>query len=104
MADPNSIDDLTKVAGVSAGGGGLVVAITTLIGKFITSSKLEEVRQQNAQLAAQVANLTADIKVLLAASERRDQQHERLDAERRFADLEARMKALEVLVDRAVAQ
>lgn len=101
MADPNSFDDLTKV-GVSAGSGGVVVAIAGLIGKFLTSSKLDEVRAQNAALAQQVSELSAKLTVLIAASERRDGEHDRLDAERRFASLEARMDAVEKLLERAV--
>lgn len=102
MSDPNSIDDLTKV-GVSAGSGGVVVALASLVGKFLTSSKLDEVRAQNAALAAQVADLSAKMTVLIAASERRDGEHDKLDAERRFASLEARMDAVEKLLERAVA-
>ena len=103
MADPNSFDDLTKV-GVSAGSGGLVVAITTLVGKFITSSKLDEMRAQNAAQSAQLADLNAKMTILIAASERRDIEHDRLDATNRLAKLEARMDAIEKLTDRAVAQ
>lgn len=102
MADPNSFDDLTKV-GVSAGGGGLVVAITTLIGKFLTAGKLEEMRTQNAALAAQLNELNSKMTILIAASERRDTEWEQLDAVKRLAELEARMGAVEKMLERAVA-
>ena len=103
MADPNSFDDLTKV-GVSAGSGGLVVAITTLVGKFITSSKLDEMRAQNAAQSAQLSDLNAKMTILIAASERRDGEHDRLDAANRLADIEARLKAVEKVLDGAVHQ
>lgn len=96
MADPNSFDDLTKV-GVSAGGGGLVVALTTLIGKFLTAGKLE-------QLQSQLGDLNAKMAILLAASERRDAEWEQLDAVKRLAELEARMGAVEKLIEREVHQ
>ena len=85
MADPNSLDDLTKV-GVSAGGGGLVVAITTLIGKFLTANKLEE--------------LNSKLSILIASDARREAEWNRLDAEKRFATLEAKVDALESRFDR----
>ena len=85
MADPNSFDDLTKV-GVSAGGGGLVVAITTLIGKFLTANKLEE--------------LNSKLSILIASDARREAEWNRLDAEKRFATLEAKVDALESRFDR----
>jgi Tfp pilus assembly protein PilN len=91
MADPNNLDELTKV-GVSAGGGGLVVAVTTLIGKFLTAGKLEQVQAQNAALATQLAELNAKMTILVAASARRDADWERLDAERRFLVLEERQR------------
>lgn len=103
MADPNSIDDLTKV-GAAAGSGGLVVAITTLIGKFLTAGKLEEMRAQNAALAAQLSEMNAKMTILIAASERRDGEWDRLDAVKRFADLEARMAAVEKLLEQVVHQ
>ena len=103
MADPNSLDDLTKV-GVSAGGGGLVVAITTLIGRFLTAGKLEEMRAQNAAHSQQLHEVNSKMSILLAASERRDSEWERLNAEVRFAHLEARMDAVEKLLERAVHQ
>jgi dynactin complex subunit len=96
MPDPNNLDDLAKV-GVSAGSGGLVVALTTLVGRFLTSGKLDA-------LTAEVVKLSAQMTVLLAASERRDSEHDRLDAVNRFASLEARMAALEKLVEREVHQ
>lgn len=96
MADPNSIDDLTKV-GTSAGAGGLVVALSALVGKFLTSSKLDA-------LTTQLADMSAKMTILVAASERRDGEHDRLDAANRLARLEARVDALERLTDRAVAQ
>ena len=85
MADPNSLDDLTKV-GVSAGGGCLVVAITTLIGKFLTANKLEE--------------LNSKLSILIASDARREAEWNRLDAEKRFATLEAKVDALESRFDR----
>ena len=85
MADPNSIDDLAKV-GVSAGGGGLVVAITTLIGKFLTANKLDEVNSK--------------LSILIASDARREAEWNRLDAEKRFAALEAKVDALETRCDR----
>ncbi len=103
MADPNSLDDLTKV-GVSAGGGGLVVAITTLIGKFLTAGKLEQLQAQLTALATQQAELNAKMTIFIAASERRDGEWDRLDAVKRFADLEARMSAAEKLLEQAVHQ
>ena len=103
MAGPGCFGDLTKVGG-SAGSGGLVVAITTLVGKFITSSKLDEMRAQNAAQSALLADLGAKMTILIAASERRDIEHDRLDATNRLAKLEARMDAIEKLTDRAVAQ
>ncbi len=87
MADPNSIDDLTRV-GVGAGGGGLVVALSTLVGRFMTANKLET-------MAEHIAELNSKLSILLAASERRDSEWSRLDAERRFASLEAKIEALE---------
>ncbi len=85
MADPNSIDDLTRT-GLTAGGGGLVVALTTLVGKFITSSKL--------------ADLDAKLSILVASDARREVEWARLDAEKRFAALEAKVDALEARCDR----
>lgn len=96
MADPNSFDDLTKV-GTSAGAGGLVVALSALVGKFLTSSKLDA-------LTTQLADMSAKMTILVAASERRDGEHDKLDAVNRLARLEARVDALERLTDRAVSQ
>ena len=96
MADPNSLDDLTKV-GVSAGGGGVVVAVVTLIGKFLTSNRLDA-------MAAQMNALDAKLSVLVAASERRDSEWERLDAERRLSKLEAKVDAIDKLLERTVHQ
>lgn len=96
MADPNSIDDLTKV-GVGAGSGGVVVAVVTLIGKFLTGNRLEA-------MALQMAALDSKLTILIAASERRDGEWDRLDAERRLSQLEAKVEAVEKLLERAVHQ
>lgn len=96
MADPNSFDDLTKV-GVSAGSGGVVVAIVTLVGKFLTSNRLDA-------MATQMTALDAKLSVLVAASERRDSEWERLDAERRLSKLEAKVDAIDKLLERTVHQ
>lgn len=95
MADPNSLDDLTKV-GVGAGSGGVVVAVVTLIGKFLTGNRLEA-------MALQMAALDSKLTILIAASERRDSEWDRLDAERRLSQLEAKVEAVEKLLERVVA-
>lgn len=95
MADPNSIDDLAKT-GVTAGGGGLVVALVTLVGKFLTGNRLEA-------MALQMAALDSKLTILIAASERRDGEWERLNAEKRLSQLEAKVEAVEKLLERVVA-
>lgn len=91
MADPSAMDDLAK-----AGAGGGVVAVLASIGAFVvkhsTSHRLDALSQQMAQA---LADMSAKLTVLVAASERRDAEWHRLDAEKRFAALEAKVEALE---------
>jgi hypothetical protein len=103
MSDPNSIDDLTKVAGGS-GVAGIVAAIWAFLARSQTSSRLDTMAAQIGALTQAVADLSAKLTVLMAASERRDNEHERLNAESRFAHLEARMEAVEKLLERTVHQ
>lgn len=87
MADPNNLDDLTKV-----GAGGGVVAALALMGRMLsgaaTSNRLEAMQTQ-------LADLGAKMTVVIAALERRDGDFERLDAERRLLALEERQRAQE---------
>lgn len=96
MSDPSNFDDLTKV-GVGAGSGGVVVAVVTLIGKFLTGNRLEA-------MALQMAALDSKLTILIAASERRDGEWDRLDAERRLASLEAQVAQMQKTLDQAVHQ
>lgn len=94
MGDPNSVDDLTKVAG----GGGLGAAVAAAFAWFAraqTATRLDA-------LAQQVAEMNAKMTILIAASERRDGEHERLDAERRLAALEAHVAQIQRTLDQVV--
>lgn len=109
MSDP-SIDDLTKV-GAGVGGTGLLAAVWALIAKYQSAARINELATQVQALTAAVSDLKADVKALVAASERRDDAHERLDGERRFARLEAvaetnakRLDAIERLLESTVAR
>lgn len=83
---PNG-DDLAA----AGAGGGIATVIASAIAFFAraqTATRLDLLSQQ-------LADLTAKVTVLVAASERRDDQHDRLDAERRLARIEARLDGLE---------
>lgn len=96
MADPNSVDDLAKVAG-GAGTASLVAGVLAFFARASTASRMDALVQQ-------MSDLNSKVSTLVAASERRDGEHDRLDAANRLARLEARVDALERLTDRAVAQ
>lgn len=94
MADPSSTDDLVKVAG-GAGGSGLLAGIWALIARAQTSARLDA-------MAAQLADLNSKLTVLVAASERRDLDADRLNAEKRLSQLEAKVDALQRTLDQVV--
>ena len=102
-ADPNSVDDLAKVAG-GGGAAALVAAVVAFMRGASTANRIDALTTQMVALSQQVSDLNGKLTVLLAASERRDAEHDRLDAERRFASLEARLEAVEKLLERAVHQ
>ncbi len=94
MADPNSTDDLVKVAG-GAGGSGLLAAVWAFFSRASMAQRLDA-------LAQQMADLNGKVTVLVAASERRDNDADRLDAERRLAALEAKVDSMQRTLDQVV--
>lgn len=94
MADPNGFDDMTKV-GAGGGFGAALAAVVAWFGRAATASRLDA-------LAHQVAELNSKLTILLAASERRDGEHDRLDAERRLAALEAHVAQIQRTLDQVV--
>lgn len=94
MADPGSMDDLTKVAG-GGGLGAAVAAVVTFLTRAATGQRLDRMAEMLGKLEAQMA-------VLVAASERRDEESQRLDATRRLALLEARVDAIQRTLDQVV--
>lgn len=94
MADPNNIDDVTKI-GAGGGFGAALAAAVAWFSRAATASRLDA-------LAAQVAELNAKLSILVAASERRDGEHDRLDAARRLAALEAHVAQIQRTLDQVV--
>lgn len=94
MADPNNIDDALKVAG-GGGAGAFVAALVAFFARAGTASRLDA-------MAAQIAELNAKLTILVAASERRDDEHDRLDAEKRLAALEAHVAQIQRTLDSMV--
>ena len=98
-ADPNSVDDLAKVAG-GGGAAALVAAVVAFMRGASTANRIDALTAQMVALSQQVSDLNGKLTVLLAASERRDAEHDRLDAEKRFASLEARLESVEKMLER----
>ena len=94
MADPNSVDDIAKVAG-GGGAAALIAGVLAFFARASTATRMDA-------LVSQMSELNAKVSTLVAASERRDHEHERLDAGNRLSDLEAGLAAVERLLDATV--
>lgn len=94
MADPQGVDDLAKVAG-GGGLGALVASVAAFFARASTSARLDAI-------AAALGEMRGQMAVLLAASERRDAEWQRLDAEKRLAALEAHVEQLQRTIDQVV--